>query len=67
MVGRVKSFDSRRGYGFIIGNDGHEYFVHYQDIAKNGFKILFQGEKVTFDCIQEAKGRAAYNVKETNT
>ena len=35
MQGIVKTFDSEKGYGFIVGDDGKEYFIHYSNIIMN--------------------------------
>ena len=37
MQGIVKWFNNKRGYGFISGEDGKEYFVYYQNICPYGF------------------------------
>lgn len=38
MNGTVKWFDTRKGYGFIVGDDGQDYFVHYSQIQADGYK-----------------------------
>jgi CspA family cold shock protein len=60
--GTVKWFNQRRGYGFILTPDGREIFVHYSNIAGQGFKTLVQGEQVTFEIVQGQKGLRAENV-----
>ena len=49
MKGKVKWFSARKGYGFILGADEKEYFVHYSDIVGKGYKVLETDQKVTFD------------------
>ena len=50
ITGRVKWFDRKRGYGFIAGDDGNEYFVHWTRIdSKKEFKCLWKNQKVTFN------------------
>lgn len=50
MLGIVKFFDSKKGWGFITCNeDFGDYFVHYKDIKADGFKTLVEGQKVSFD------------------
>ncbi len=61
--GTVKWFNGEKGFGFITGEDGKEYFVHFSEIQKSGFKTLEEGEEVTFEVTQGQKGPQAANVK----
>lgn len=65
MQGVVKWFDPRKGYGFIISEQGEEFFVHYTGIVSDSFKTLNEGERVTFDLEEGAKGRQATRVRVT--
>ncbi|MHC4497670.1 MAG: cold-shock protein [Planctomycetota bacterium] len=60
--GTVKWFNQRRGYGFISTPDGRDIFVHYSNIAGEGFKTLAEGELVSFDIVEGEKGPRAENV-----
>ncbi|MDE6140646.1 MAG: cold-shock protein [Alistipes sp.] len=62
MTGKVKWFDSKKGYGFIIGEDEKEIFVHFSGIVKDGFKSLVEGQTVTYEIGNCAKGSQAVNV-----
>lgn len=62
MSGKVKWFNAKRGYGFITGEDGADYYVHYSDIQGEGFRTLGGGQEVTFDTVTEEKGARAVNV-----
>ena len=62
MNGTVKWFNGDKGFGFITSDEGKDVFVHYSQIQKDGFKTLAEGEKVTFDVVEGAKGPQAANV-----
>lgn len=60
MKGKVKFFNETKGFGFIAGDDGKEYFVH-QTGLKEG-TILHENDSVTFDIEQGDRGPKAANV-----
>ena len=62
MQGKVKWFNQEKGFGFIVGDDNKEYFVHYTQIQIAGFKTLEEGALVEFDPIEIEKGLQAKNV-----
>ncbi len=62
MIGKVKWFDSKKGYGFILPEDGGEIFVHYTGIIAEGFKALTEGQMVEFEVGNNEKGVQAVNV-----
>jgi CspA family cold shock protein len=64
--GTVKWFSQEKGYGFLQREGGPDVFVHYSAISGNGFKILYEGEEVEFDIVEEAKGPKAANVVRLN-
>lgn len=64
MQGTVKWFNALKGFGFITGEDGQEYFVHYSQIMKQGFKTVKENKKVQFDAVNGEKGLQALNVVE---
>jgi CspA family cold shock protein len=60
--GKVKWFNSQKGYGFIEMENGKDIFVHYNSIQGSGFKSLDEGEEVEFEIQQGDKGEKAENV-----
>jgi len=60
--GVVKWFNDAKGFGFIEQENGQDVFVHFSSIQGDGFKSLVEGEQVTFDVIDGAKGPQAANV-----
>jgi CspA family cold shock protein len=66
VSGTVKWFSQEKGYGFLQREGAADVFVHYSAIDGNGFKILYEGEPVEFDVIEEAKGPKAANVVRLN-
>jgi len=61
-TGTVKWFDARKGYGFIVQDNGDDVFVHYSSIGGEGFRKLDDGDKVQFDIVQGERGLHAENV-----
>lgn len=66
MVGRVKWFNSEKGYGFIEFKENEDIFVHYSAIELDGYKTLAEGQMVEFKLIETSKGYQAINVKLVN-
>ena len=63
-TGIVKWFDERKGYGFIVPDDGSEdLFVHHINILTEGFRTLKEGQKVDYEMGQGREGLEATNVK----
>jgi CspA family cold shock protein len=60
--GKVKWFNDSKGFGFIEQEGGKDLFVHHSAIQGESFKSLAEGDKVSFDVVQGAKGPAAENV-----
>ncbi len=60
--GKVKWFNSEKGYGFIEAEDGTDVFVHFSAIEMDGYKTLEEGMEVKFEVVEGAKGPQASNV-----
>lgn len=61
--GVVKWFNAQKGYGFITGADNKDVFVHHSDISGEGFKVLEEGDAVSYDLIEGCKGMQAVHVQ----
>lgn len=62
LTGKVKWFDPKKGYGFILGDEGQDVFVHYTSIIGEGFRALKDGEPVDYELVKGEKGFQARNV-----
>ena len=63
-TGRVKWFNEKKGFGFIVPDEGGEdVFVHHSNIAAEGYRTLDEGQKVEFETGKGKKGPEATNVK----
>jgi CspA family cold shock protein len=61
--GAVKWFSQKKGFGFIIRDNGDEIFVHYRNIQGDGRRTLRDGERVTFRVSETDKGPQAEEVE----
>ena len=62
-TGTVKWFNEKKGYGFLSQEDGTDVFVHHTGIEGDGFKTLYEGDRVEFQIEQSEKGPRAVDVK----
>lgn len=49
MIGTVKFFAAQKGWGFIVGEDGEDVFVHHLDIQMEGYRTLDAGQRVEYE------------------
>src|SRR3954463_15995942 len=62
--GTVKWFNGDKGFGFItVDGGGKDVFVHFSEIAADGFRSLEENQRVEFDITQGAKGPQASAVR----
>ena len=63
-TGTVKWFNDAKGFGFITPDAGGEdLFAHFSAIRMDGFKSLKEGQKVSFEVAQGAKGKQANDIQ----
>ena len=61
--GKVKWFNSEKGFGFIERENGNDVFVHVSAILGEGYKTLEEGQVVNFEVEEGARGPQAANVE----
>ncbi|CAG9611860.1 Cold shock protein CspD [Bacillus rhizoplanae] len=62
MQGKVKWFNSEKGFGFIEAEGGDDVFVHFTAIQGEGYKSLEEGQEVSFEIVEGNRGPQATNV-----
>jgi len=59
QTGKVKWFNSEKGFGFIEVEGGDDVFVHFSAIQGDGFKTLEEGQEVSFEIVEGNRGPQA--------
>ena len=59
---QVKWFNVKKGWGFIIGENGEDIFVHQSGVNKAGFRSLDDGEMVEYEIRNTDKGPEACKI-----
>ena len=64
MTGTISKVISDKGFGFIQGEDGQEYFIHRTAVRDGSvFEQLREGQPIVFDAGRGDKGLRAENVR----
>ncbi|WLR43368.1 cold-shock protein [Bacillus carboniphilus] len=63
LTGKVKWFNSEKGFGFIEVEGQDDVFVHYSAIQGEGFKTLEEGQEVSFEVVEGPRGPQASNLQ----
>ena len=67
IKGKIKWFNATKGYGFIEREDKEkDVFVHSSAVRDAGLRFLNEGDEVSFDVEDGAKGPAAVNLQKTS-
>lgn len=61
--GTVKWFDPKKGFGFVVNEDGVDVFVHYSSIEGEGFRCLKSGQEVAYEEKVSEKGLLGVDVQ----
>lgn len=61
-TGHVKWFNEKKGFGFIVNQNGDDIFIHYKDISGTGFKTLHENDFVSYLVDKGPKGYKAQDV-----
>ena len=62
MKGKIKWYNSRKGYGFIESEDGNDTFLHRSAIPED-IGYLNEGDQVEFEIEKTDRGLSAKNLK----
>jgi CspA family cold shock protein len=63
-TGTVKFFNNQKGFGFITPSDGSkDVFVHISAVERAGMSTLNEGQKISYDVVNERGKNAAANLQ----
>lgn len=61
--GTVKWFDPKKGFGFVVDDEGRDIFIHYTSIEGDGFRCLKSGQFIEYESFDSGKGLQGRNVQ----
>lgn len=63
-TGTVKWFDRKKGFGFLVGQDGGpDIFIHFSSIEGEGFRTLRHGDRVEYELVDSERGPQAHSIR----
>lgn len=60
--GKVKWYDRKKGYGFVVNDKGEDVFIHFTSFADPALRSLNEGDTVVFEMAPGEKGLRAQNL-----
>jgi len=64
--GKIKWFDNKKGFGFIMQESGQDVFLHHTAVVGSGFKSFEEGDEVSFEILPTERGLKADHVQRVN-
>ena len=63
VEGTVKWFNSDKGFGFVVGDDGgKDVFLHVSVVERSGLATVGEGQRLSMKVVKTAKGREAVSL-----
>lgn len=63
MKGTIKLHDKAHGFGFVVGEDGNEYYTRFEGLTPEEKAEAEKGMSVSFDLQEGLRGKEARNMK----
>ena len=62
-TGKLRYVDKKKGYGFILSEDGYDLFVRKSEIQREGEGMINEGQKVEYEIEDGENGLRVINVR----